>query len=222
MPLREASGLIWSQVLPSRSLKSTFSPSCQLLFLRTSQLSVFGLDNWPLAFVLASLEIFGGSRSQAERGPLWRKRRGPEAVFTFQNWKPLAFLETVFSQVLIHDFVLPSTRKGNCWKVFFCIDFVDFSFALTLLTPSLALTLLASSFALTLLTSSFALTLLTSSFALTLQSTFYKELNFGIYGSLWRFSAVSFVSSNGFFTYYFASISLCHISMFLGCWNMIV
>ena len=105
MPLREASGLIWSQVLPSsRSLKSIFSPSCQLLFLRTSQLSVFGLDNWPLAFVLASLEIFGGSRSQAERGPLWRKRRGPEALFTFQNGKPLAFLETVFSQVLIHDF----------------------------------------------------------------------------------------------------------------------
>ena len=32
-----------------------------------------------------------------------RKRRGPEAVFTFHNWKPLVFLETVFSQVLIHD-----------------------------------------------------------------------------------------------------------------------
>ena len=140
----------WPDLVPSspkqQVSKSTFSPSCQLLFLRTSQLSVFGLDNWPLAFVLASLEIFGGSRSQAARAPLWscwgRKRRGPEAVFTFHNWRPLAFLGTVFSQVLIHDFTPLQYERAIVVKS---------SFALTLLTSSFALTLLTSSFALTLL-----------------------------------------------------------------------
>ena len=64
-----------------------------------------------------------------------RKRRGPEAVFTFQNWRPLAFLETVFSQVLIHDFTLLQYERAIVEKS---------SFALTLLTSSFALTLLSN------------------------------------------------------------------------------